>query len=150
MSPLNDRQGPNPIDFHVGVRLRLLRRIRGMRATDLGAAVDLNAFQIQKYEAGVSRLSAAKLFEIAGALGASVSYFFEGLPPRDSVIEVPTKASNDADPAALEILNRPEMKELIAAFACIDGARLRECCQTLIGLLSHVQSGEDKDGIEPG
>lgn len=72
--------GPDPIDTHVGARIRA-RRI-GMRVsqTNLGRAIGVTFQQVQKYETGTNRVGASNLLRIARALGVEVAYFFEGAP----------------------------------------------------------------------
>lgn len=80
--------GPHPVDRHVG-RLVCERRISlGLTQSDLAKALGLTFQQIQKYEKGANRISASKLWEIAGALDVEIGAFFNGLP-RDSACVVP-------------------------------------------------------------
>lgn len=72
--------GPDPIDVHVGARLRELRRERGISQTALALAVGVTFQQIQKYEKGANRVSASMLYAIARCLTAPLTAFFEGLP----------------------------------------------------------------------
>ena len=69
-----------PLDIHVGARIRLLRKERGISQTALAEAVGLTFQQIQKYERGFNRVSASRLHQIAGALEVPLAIFFEGLP----------------------------------------------------------------------
>src|SRR5260370_14175926 len=70
---------PNPVDLHVGARVGLRRRMQGVSQEKLADALGLTFQQVQKYERGANRVSASKLYEIATALHAPVSYFFDGL-----------------------------------------------------------------------
>jgi transcriptional regulator with XRE-family HTH domain len=76
---LADTRLPNPVDLHVGARIRLRRRMQGVSQEKLADALGLTFQQVQKYERGANRVSASKLYEIASALRAPVSYFFDGL-----------------------------------------------------------------------
>ncbi|MFO1184507.1 MAG: helix-turn-helix transcriptional regulator [Bauldia sp.] len=69
----------NPIDVHVGARLRLLRVKAKLSQQAIGKMLGLTFQQIQKYEKGTNRISASKLFELAGILDCSVQDFFAGL-----------------------------------------------------------------------
>jgi transcriptional regulator with XRE-family HTH domain len=69
----------HPVDLHVGMRLRLRRREMKVTQTDLAEHLGISFQQVQKYERGMNRLSASRLYEIAGILRVSVEYFFEGL-----------------------------------------------------------------------
>ncbi len=75
------RKGSHPIDVHVGVRVRLRRNLLGMSQTALGKAVGITFQQIQKYERGVNRIGASRLFNLSRALDVPVSFFFEDLSP---------------------------------------------------------------------
>jgi len=70
---------PNPIDLHVGTRVRMRRKILRVSQEKLAEGLELTFQQVQKYERGANRISASKLFEIAKALNTPVSYFFDGL-----------------------------------------------------------------------
>jgi transcriptional regulator with XRE-family HTH domain len=70
--------GPNPIDLHVGARVRVRRRFMQLSQSQLAEAIELTFQQVQKYERGSNRISASKLFEIAKTLKVPISYFFEG------------------------------------------------------------------------
>lgn len=74
---------PDPIDEHVGRRVRLRRKLIGVSQENLADALGLSFQQAQKYERGFNRISASKLLRIAVHLGVPVSYFFEGLPGAD-------------------------------------------------------------------
>ena len=78
-------QGPNPIDRHVGLRIRMRRKELGLSQERLGEAVGLTFQQIQKYERAANRVSASKLWEISRALQAPIGYFYEGLEGADPV-----------------------------------------------------------------
>lgn len=74
------KERAEPIDTHVGQRLRLLRKERGLAQTALAARVGVTFQQLQKYETGKNRLSASRLYRLASVLGVDVSAFFDGLP----------------------------------------------------------------------
>jgi transcriptional regulator with XRE-family HTH domain len=71
--------GPNAVDLHVGVRIRLRRRELGISQGKLAKAIGVTFQQVQKYERGANRVSASKLWEIAQTLKTSIATFFEGL-----------------------------------------------------------------------
>src|ERR1700751_2060302 len=82
-------EGPNPIDRHVGLRIRLRRKELGISQEKLAESIGLTFQQVQKYERAANRVSASKLWEVARALNTTVAYFYEGLPT-DSRSEIPT------------------------------------------------------------
>ncbi len=74
----------HPIDVHVGKRVRHRRWMLGMTQQQLGDRVGIKFQQIQKYETGMNRISASRLWDIAQAMDASISFFFEGLDGAES------------------------------------------------------------------
>ncbi len=72
------RKGPHPIDVHVGSRVRLRRRLLGITQRALGKDIGVTQQQLQKYERGVNRIGASRLFNLGRALEVLVFYFFEG------------------------------------------------------------------------
>src|SRR3954468_15383406 len=78
------KKPPNPIDRHVGSRVRMRRMMIGMSQERLGDALGLTFQQVQKYEKGTNRIGASRLQQIAEILQVPVSYFFEGSPGQTS------------------------------------------------------------------
>ncbi len=73
------KDGPHPIDVHVGSRVRLRRKLSGLSQTQLGERLGLTFQQIQKYERGVNHISASRLYQMSHILGVPVSFFFDDL-----------------------------------------------------------------------
>ena len=71
---------PNPVDIHVGARVRLRRTLLGMSQEKLGDAIGLTFQQVQKYERGANRIGASRLFHLSKVLDVPVSFFFEDMP----------------------------------------------------------------------
>jgi transcriptional regulator with XRE-family HTH domain len=74
------KKTPNPIDKHVGSRVRMRRMMLSMSQEKLGDALGLTFQQVQKYEKGTNRIGASRLQQISGILQVPVSFFFEGAP----------------------------------------------------------------------
>ena len=74
-----EKQMTHPVDTHVGIKIRQRRWLVGMTQQQLAAEVGIKFQQIQKYETGANRVSASRLWDIAGTLQVEVSFFFEGL-----------------------------------------------------------------------
>src|ERR1700740_2478623 len=70
----------NPIDVHVGSRVRLRRMLMGMSQEKLGEHLGLTFQQIQKYEKGINRIGASRLFDLSKVLAVPVQFFYEELP----------------------------------------------------------------------
>ena len=68
---------PNPVDVHVGGRVRLRRTLLGMSQEKLGEAIGLTFQQVQKYERGANRIGASRLWDLSRVLDCPMSYFFE-------------------------------------------------------------------------
>ena len=102
----------NSIDLHVGRRLRRRRRLMGMTQQQLADSVGIRFQQIQKYECGANRITASRLFELAGALSIAVQYFYDGLTTMTAANEPP---AND-DEIGPEVLRQKETLELIRAY----------------------------------
>jgi transcriptional regulator with XRE-family HTH domain len=71
---------PSPIDIHVGSRIRLRRTLLGMSQERLGEALGLTFQQVQKYERGVNRVGASRLFDLSRVLDVPISFFFDDMP----------------------------------------------------------------------
>ncbi len=126
-------EGPNPIDIHVGQRLRLRRTLLGLSQETLGEAVGITFQQLQKYERGANRISASRLFNLSQVLGVPVTFFFDDLPSSESSL-VPDEPSETQE---FESMARRETLELVRAYYRIpeDAVRRRtfELVKTLAG-----------------
>ena len=96
----------HPVDIHVGGRVRLRRCVRGMTQVELADRVGIKFQQIQKYESGVNRVSASRMWDIAAAMDVPMSYFFEGLDGKEA----------DAFYDHGDILSEKETMELIRTY----------------------------------
>ena len=77
----------HPVDVHVGKRVRHRRWMVGMTQQQLADKVGIKFQQIQKYETGMNRISASRLWDISDALGVPISFFFEGLDQSSQIVE---------------------------------------------------------------
>ena len=96
----------HPVDVHVGKRIRHRRWMVGMTQQQLAEQVGIKFQQIQKYETGMNRVSASRLWEISEALSVPISFFFEGIGAVDEFAAEPTPVQGDifADKEALELV----------------------------------------------
>ncbi|MFT5006653.1 MAG: transcriptional regulator with XRE-family HTH domain [Paracoccaceae bacterium] len=95
----------HPVDVHVGKRVRHRRWMVGMTQQQLGEAVGIKFQQIQKYETGMNRVSASRLWDIAHAMDVSISFFFEGLESDGTETAVDSPLGDLlADKEALELV----------------------------------------------
>jgi transcriptional regulator with XRE-family HTH domain len=109
---------PNPIDVHVGARIRMRRLLLGMNQETLANALGLTFQQVQKYEGGANRVSASRLSAMAEILGVPISYFFGDLRPDDAEL-------SPEDRQWREYLQRPETIEFIRLFYAIPDPKVR-------------------------
>jgi transcriptional regulator with XRE-family HTH domain len=132
---------PNPVDQHVGSRVRLRRMLLGMSQERLGESMGLTFQQVQKYEKGVNRIGASRLFQISRILDVPVQFFFEEAPLAD-VRSPQGMAEADSEAFILEFLNSREGLELNRAFVKIADPKVRKSVVDLVRALS----GSDRDG----
>ena len=109
---------PNPIDVHVGGRIRMRRLLLGMNQETLANALGLTFQQVQKYEGGANRVSASRLSAMADILGVPISYFFGDLRPDDAEV-------SPEDRQWREYLQRPETIEFIRLYYAIPDPKVR-------------------------
>ena len=136
------KKAPNPIDRHVGSRVRMRRMMLNMSQEKLGDALDLTFQQVQKYEKGTNRIGASRLWQFCRVLDVAPSYFFEaisGTPyaeePMSAVVTVPTKGRSK-DP-----LTRRQTLELVRAYYRIADPNVRRNIFDLVKNLS--EAGQD-------
>lgn len=118
----------NPVDIHVGQRLRLRRTLLGMSQEKLGDAVGLTFQQIQKYERGANRIGASRLYMFSRILDVPVSYFFEELPSQIRSHEGQMEIGlSDQPQEALERdpMARRETLELVRAYYAVGNPKVR-------------------------
>jgi transcriptional regulator with XRE-family HTH domain len=135
---------PNPVDQHVGSRVRLRRMLLGMSQERLGESMGLTFQQVQKYEKGVNRIGASRLFQISKILDVPVQFFFEEAP----LAEQPSPrglAEPNSEGFILEFLNSREGLELNRAFVKITDPKIRKSVVDLVRALSGVDRSGDTD-----
>ncbi len=119
---------PNPIDVHVGGRVRLRRTLLGMSQEKLGEAIGLTFQQVQKYERGANRIGASRLFDLSRVLDVPVSFFFDdmtdetaGQSPRliGNLMEEPAPFEHDP-------MTKRETLELVRAYYRITDPQVRK------------------------
>ncbi len=115
--------GPNPIDTHVGGRVRLRRTLLGMSQERLAKAVSLTFQQIQKYERGSNRIGASRLFQFAQVLDVPISFFYEELPATSN--EPAAVPGVGEEPFEQDQFTRRETLELVRAYYRISDATVR-------------------------
>lgn len=129
---------PNPIDKHVGSRVRMRRMLAGISQEKLGDALGLTFQQVQKYEKGSNRISASRLQQIAKMLDVPVSFFFDGAP----TVDMPTGGFADSSATAYisDFLATSEGVQLTKAFTRIKSGRVRRRIIDLVEALGEEDS----------
>jgi transcriptional regulator with XRE-family HTH domain len=137
---------PNPIDVHVGKRLRLRRTLLGMSQERLGELLGLTFQQVQKYERGVNRIGSSRLFELGQILDVPVSFFFDDMPRGEQVAGQAVGLAEEA--AAFEhdlddglSLDKRETLELIRAYYRIADPAVRKRLFELTKALGNLPGG---------
>ena len=121
---------PSPIDVHVGSRIRLRRTLLAMSQERLGDALGLTFQQVQKYERGVNRVGASRLFDLSRVLDVPISFFFDDMP--ETVTGTGAGLSENEDPFGDDTMSRRETLELVRAYYRIADPSLRKKVFNLI------------------
>jgi len=129
----------NPVDAQVGNRVRLRRMLIGMSQEKLGEMLGLTFQQVQKYEKGVNRIGAGRLFHIAQILSVPIDYFYEGVVEQ---LPMPAKgfAEDAARPPVMEFLSSGEGLQLSLAFMRITDPKVRK---RVLELVKSLAAGTD-------
>jgi transcriptional regulator with XRE-family HTH domain len=138
---------PNPIDVHVGSRVRLRRTLLGMSQEKLGEAIGLTFQQVQKYERGANRVGASRLYDLSRVLDVPVSFFFD-----DISSEVAAAAAGEAVPGGAaavaaryepDPMMRRETLELVRAYYRIPDGQIRRRLFDLTKAIANACSAEE-------
>ncbi|MGD9671131.1 MAG: helix-turn-helix domain-containing protein [Hyphomicrobiaceae bacterium] len=127
----------NPIDMHVGMRVRMRRMLLGMSQEKLGELLGLTFQQVQKYEKGVNRVGASRLYELSRVLDVPVQYFYDDVPAMGATAAtVDGYAESAAESYVADVLGSRDGLELNKAFARISDARVRRSIVDLVRSLA--------------
>ena len=134
-------KSPNPVDIHVGSRVRLRRMMIGMSQERLGEKLGLTFQQVQKYEKGANRIGASRLFAISKILEVPVEFFFQDMP--DSIADGPTNrkagmSEPDETAFVMDFVNSSEGLQLNTAFKRIDSSDTRRKLVELVKTLAEA------------
>ncbi len=136
---------PNPIDVHVGRRLRLRRTLLGMSQEKLGDAVRLTFQQIQKYERGVNRIGSSRLYQLSQILDVPVSFFFDDMPPLETG-DAPGLREGEPAPFEPDPMAKRETLELVRAYYRISDPAARKRLYQLTKAIANVSSRSSAAG----
>lgn len=135
------KKRPNPIDIHVGSRIRLRRNILGISQEKLGESLGITFQQVQKYEKGTNRVGASRLQAIASILNAPVAFFFEGAPGEDG--QAATGLAEEGSAYVTDFLNSSEGIQLNRAFVRIHDPKVRRKVLDLVKVLADEATNSD-------
>lgn len=126
-------RGPNPIDVHVGSRIRLRRQLMKMSQEKLGDELGVTFQQVQKYERGANRVGASRLYRLSRVLEVPVQFFFEGLGEKSTVSGM---AEGDQTPIVYDFIQSSDGVSLAEAFSRIRDAKVRRRVLELVRTLA--------------
>lgn len=134
---IENKKKPNPIDVHVGSRIRLRRNMLGLSQEKLGENLGITFQQIQKYEKGTNRVGASRLQAISAILNVPVSFFFEDAPGSSN--QAGFAEDNEAT-YVVDFLNSNEGVQLTRAFTKISDPKVR---RKIIDLVKSLAADSD-------
>lgn len=133
----------NPMDAHVGSRVRLRRMLLGMSQEKLGEQLGLTFQQVQKYEKGVNRIGASRLFDLANVLNVPIQFFYDEAPLGEGMGGLTMgMAERPQEGFVIDFLSSREGLELNKAFVRIQDPKVRRAIVDLVRTLA----GEDGHG----
>ncbi len=139
---------PNPIDIHVGARVRQRRTLLGMSQQKLARALGITFQQVQKYESGANRVGSSRLFDISRVLDVPLAYFFEDMPD-EAARGSPRKLAAGASvprsaPLPFDPMSKRETLELVRAWGRISDAALRKRILDLARAFANTGGSEEE------
>lgn len=132
-------RSPNPVDIHVGTRVRLRRQILKMSQEKLGDQLGVTFQQVQKYERGTNRVGASRLWKMSQVMEVPVSFFYDGLK-EDADVPVTEFAENDQTPIVYDFINSSDGVSLAMAVSKIKNKAVR---RQVLELARALASAED-------
>ncbi|KQT83934.1 helix-turn-helix transcriptional regulator [Aurantimonas sp. Leaf443] len=138
---VENKKKPNPIDQHVGSRVRLRRTMLGMSQEKLGESLGITFQQIQKYEKGSNRIGASRLQRISEVLNVPVSYFFEDAPGSGGAGGLHEPAAPDY---VADFLSSSEGLQLTRAFIRISDPKVRRRIIDLVKSFADAAEADSK------
>lgn len=138
----------NPVDIHVGQRIRQRRVLLGMSQETLAETMGMTFQQVQKYERGKNRVSASRLYQLSHILGVQISYFFDNFSTDLSVPNAISEGMSDGDQAALvddEKMQNKETLNLLRVYYSIKDKKTRRDVMNLVKTMAK-HTNDDSDG----
>jgi transcriptional regulator with XRE-family HTH domain len=136
---------PNPVDIHVGGRVRFRRMLLGMSQEKLGERLGLTFQQVQKYEKGINRIGASRLYDLSQVLGVPIQFFYDEAPGTHGNTDASVASGfgdRQSESYITDFLNTREGLELNKAFVRIHDAKVRRAVVELARSLAGEDRGE--------
>ena len=127
---------PSPVDVYVGSRLKVRRSLMGLSQEKLAEAIGLTFQQVQKYECGMNRISAGRLYQLAEILGVPVAYFFEQMIGAKNQNLAPGFADNKQEDFASDLMQNKETLDLVRAYYAIHDPQIRKTIYRFVKSMS--------------
>ncbi|GJD51313.1 hypothetical protein OPKNFCMD_4067 [Methylobacterium crusticola] len=137
------KKAPDPVDRHVGHRVRVRRLLVGVSQEKLGDALGVTFQQIQKYEKGTNRISASRLQQIAEMLGVAVGFFYEGAPRHEGNAGEDKPSNGAAVDMSSDLFWTSQDLQLVRAFQRIGDSQVR---RRIIGLVESLGAPPETAG----
>ncbi len=137
------KSSPDPVDIHVGARVRLRRTLLGMSQEKLGKALGLTFQQVQKYERGANRIGSSRLFQLSKILDVPVSFFFDEMTT-DTTQKADGMAQGNKQVFEVDKLSRRETLELVRAYYKITDPSVRKKIFEMVKAVGSSAIGSDE------
>ena len=137
------KSSPDPVDIHVGARVRLRRTLLGMSQEKLGKALGLTFQQVQKYERGANRIGSSRLFQLSKILDVPVSFFFDEMTT-DTTQKADGMAEGNKQVFEVDKLSRRETLELARAYYKITDPSVRKKIFEMVKAVGSSAIGSDE------
>lgn len=136
---------PDPIDVHVGSRVRLRRSVLGFSQEALAETLGVTFQQVQKYERGINRVSASRLFNLSEVLNVDINYFFDGFNPKSpnrayGFADTPQDGFEWLEEEDGDLMERKETIELLRTYYSVQDKELRKKFMKMLKTLVDAQS----------
>ncbi len=137
------KKNPNPVDVHVGGRVRMRRILIGLSQEKMGEQLGVTFQQVQKYEKGSNRISASRLWQMSKILGVPVAFFFDDLPESETGEARTGFGESAGEGALMDFLSSADGFQLNRAFSQIDDPNVRRKLVDLAKALAIPHSAGD-------
>jgi transcriptional regulator with XRE-family HTH domain len=139
---------PDPVDIHVGSRVRLRRTLLGLSQDKLARAIGVSFQQLQKYERGTNRISASRLYALSKVLGVGISWFFEDAPSNSKRRTPPAEPRSTANESGADQdpMTANETVKLVRAYYMIEDPKVRKKILHMVRAVSPISAGRKARG----